>query len=238
MTIQPADLLVHGANVLLLVSYSVRNILWLRWFAVASALTVVPYFLMQQHILWPPVFWAGVLTAINLYQIARLYAERRPVVLSGDEQKLYDLGYQALRPREFLSLVDTGEWKDAAPGDQVLTEGEPVTAVSIAIAGKIEIGKQGQFLTIIEPGYVVGTALALTDAPSPLTASFTEAGRYIQWPLSQLRIFLDRKPDLRLAVHQHMNQDLARKLEVALSVAASGSAADPDPPHAPAHSQR
>ena len=86
MNIQPADLLVHGANVLLLVSYSVRNILWLRWFAVASAVTVVPYFLMQHHILWPPVFWAAVFTAINLYQIARLYAERRPVVLSADEQ--------------------------------------------------------------------------------------------------------------------------------------------------------
>src|SRR5215469_13317967 len=146
MNIQPADLLVHGANVLLLVSYSVRNILWLRWFAVASAVTVVPYFLMQDHILWPPVFWAAVFTAINLYQIARLYAERRPVVLTADEQKLYDLGYQSLRPREFLSLVEIGEWKDAAPGDQVLTEGEHVSAVTASIAGRIEIHKQGQFL--------------------------------------------------------------------------------------------
>jgi CRP-like cAMP-binding protein len=220
MNIQPADLLVHGANVLLLVSYSVRNILWLRWFAVASAVTVVPYFLMQQHVLWPPIFWAAVFTAINLYQIARLYAERRPVVLSADEQKLYDLGYQSLRPREFLSLVDIGDWKDAAPGDQVLTEGERVSAVTASIAGSIEIRKQGQFLMTIEPGYVVGTALALTDAPSPLTAAFADAGRYIQWPLEQLRVFLARKPDLRLAVHQHMNQDLARKLESALSVAA------------------
>jgi CRP-like cAMP-binding protein len=225
MNIQPADLLVHGANVLLLVSYSVRNILWLRWFAVASAVTVVPYFLMQHHILWPPVFWAAVFTAINLYQIARLYAERRPVVLSADEQKLYDLGFRTLRPREFLSLVDTGDWKDAAPGDPVLAEGERVSAVTIAIAGSIEIRKQGQFLTTIPPGYVVGTALALTDAPSPLTASFAEAGRYIQWPLAQLRIFLEHKPDLRLAVHQHMNQDLARKLEAVLS-AATGRATE------------
>ncbi|MGN6453075.1 MAG: hypothetical protein ACTHL7_08425, partial [Steroidobacteraceae bacterium] len=84
MTIDPINLLVHFANVLLLISYSVRSMLWLRWFAVASALTVVPYYLAQEKVLWPPVAWAAVFTAITLYQIARLYAARRPVVLSED----------------------------------------------------------------------------------------------------------------------------------------------------------
>jgi hypothetical protein len=36
---------IHGANVLLLVAYSVRDVLWLRLFAVASALVAIPYFL-------------------------------------------------------------------------------------------------------------------------------------------------------------------------------------------------
>jgi CRP/FNR family transcriptional regulator, cyclic AMP receptor protein len=162
--IHPIDLLVHFANVLLLISYSVRSMLWLRWFAVASALTVVPYYVAQEKILWPPVYWAVVFMTINVYQIARLYAARRPVVLSADDQKLYDLGFQALRPREFLSLVLIGEWKDGRAGDQVLSEGERVSAVSIAIAGTIEISRQGQSLAAMKPGHVIGTALALTDA--------------------------------------------------------------------------
>ena len=33
------DYLVHFSNILMLVSYSVRDILWLPWFAVAPALT-------------------------------------------------------------------------------------------------------------------------------------------------------------------------------------------------------
>jgi hypothetical protein len=41
------DYLVHFSNVLMLVAYSVRDILWLRWFAVAAALTNIPYFLLQ-----------------------------------------------------------------------------------------------------------------------------------------------------------------------------------------------
>ena len=78
---QPTDYLVHFSNILLLVAYSVRDMLWLRWFAVAAALTNIPYFLVQDYVLWPPVLWASVFTAINLYQIARIYRERRPVVL-------------------------------------------------------------------------------------------------------------------------------------------------------------
>lgn len=217
MTIQPINLLVHFANVLLLISYSVRSMLLLRWFAVASALTVVPYYLLQEKVLWPPVSWAVVFTVINLYQIARLYAERRPVVLSPDEQKLYALGFQALRPREFLSLATIGQWRDAQTGDRLLTEGERVSAVRMAISGDVEARRAGQSLTVMKPGQIIGTALALTDTPSSVSASFVENGRYIEWPLEQLRTFLDRRPELRLALQRQVSQDLARKLETALS---------------------
>jgi hypothetical protein len=47
VNIHVIDYLVHFSNMLLLVSYSVRDILWLRWFAVAAALTNIPYFLCQ-----------------------------------------------------------------------------------------------------------------------------------------------------------------------------------------------
>ena len=37
----------HVANILLLVAYSVRDILWLRLFAVAASLIALPYFILQ-----------------------------------------------------------------------------------------------------------------------------------------------------------------------------------------------
>src|SRR5688572_22162219 len=162
MDIPAINYLVHFSNILLVVSYSVRDILWLRWFAVAAALTNIPYFLLQGTVLWPPVLWALVFTAINLYQIARLYNERRPVVLSGDEQKLYELGFSSLRPREFVSLSLVGEWKNAEPGKRVVTEGEPVSSVCIAISGTAEVRKQGERIGTLRPGHIIGNALALT----------------------------------------------------------------------------
>ena len=213
MSFQPADYLVHLSNLLLLVSYSVRDILWLRWFAVAGAMTNVPYYLVQNDVLWPPVLWAGVFTAINLWQIGRIYLERRPVVLSAEEQKLYDFGFHVLRPREFVSLVLAGEWRNAAPGEAVLAEGEPVTAVAIPISGSLEVRREGRRVGALGPGNLVGTALALTGEPSQIEARFVEAARYIRWPLQHLRAFADRRPELRLALQRFVNRDLARKVE-------------------------
>jgi hypothetical protein len=213
MGLQPADYLVHFSNLLLLVSYSVRDILWLRWFAVAAALTVIPYYLAQPVVLWPPVLWGSVFMAINLWQIARIYLERRPVVLSADEQTLYDMGFRALRPREFVSLVMTGEWKDAEPGEKVVDEGRPVGAVCVAISGIAEVRRQGSVIAELGPGNLIGTALALTGEVSPIEARFVERARYVRWPLGNLRAFADRRPELRLALQRFINKDLAHKVE-------------------------
>jgi hypothetical protein len=213
-----AEYLVHFSNILMLVSYSVRDILWLRWFAVAAALTNIPYFLLQRDVLWPPVLWALVFTTINLFQIARIYLERRPVVLSADEQRLYDMGFRSLRPREFVSLTLVGEWKDGVAGNRILTEGQPVASICIAISGSLDVHRQSEYLTTLQPGQIIGTTLALTGGVSPVDAAFTGRARYICWPLSGIRAFLDRRPELRVTLQGLVNRDLAGKVERLLSV--------------------
>jgi len=217
MNMHAIDYLVHFSNILMLASYSVRDILWLRWFAVAAALTNIPYFLLQGTVLWPPVLWALVFTAINLYQIARLYLERRLVVLSQDEQKLYELGFRSLRPREFVSLSLVGEWKNAEAGEKVMTEGEPVSSLCIPITGSADVRRRGERIGAVRPGNIIGTALALTGEPSPVEVTFTEPTRYMRWSLPSLRRFMDKRPDLRVTLRGLVNRDLAGKLERLLS---------------------
>jgi CRP-like cAMP-binding protein len=150
---------------------------------------------------------------INLYQIARIYLERRPVVLSADEQKLYDLGFQTLRPREFVSLSLVGEWKSAEAGERIVTEGEHVSSVCIPISGSTEVRMHGKRIGTLRPGQLIGTGLALTGEPSPVEMTFAEPARYMRWSLPSLRRFVDRRPDLRVTLQGLVNRDLAGKLE-------------------------
>ena len=212
MPTHPAEYLIHIANLLFLISYSVRDILWLRWFAVAGGLTSIPFFLVQATILWPPVLWAVIFMTMNLYHIWRLYLERRPVVLSADEQRLYDLGFTAIRPREFLSLAMVGTWTDAPEGKRMLTAGERTDDVCVAIEGTVEMSRDGRKIGELAPGQLIGVTMMLTGEPSPTDAHFATPGRYIRWSRTALRTFLDRRPELRTALLSLAKQDIARKL--------------------------
>lgn len=216
MQISYADYLVHLSNFLLLISYSVRDILWLRWFAVAAAFIVMPYYLAQSTVLWPPVVWGGVFAAINLYQIALIYWERRPVQLNAEEQALYDMAFRSIRPRDFVSLLMVGEWKDAEPGDRLLATGKATDAIFIAISGDLEIRKGPTVIGRLQPGETIGLALAFTEEPSSVDAAFLTAGRYAKWPIANLRGFLDKKPDIRAALQRHVNTELAKRVRDAV----------------------
>jgi hypothetical protein len=62
------------ANVLLLVGYSIRQVLWLRLLAAAASLIATPYYAGQPTALWPPIIWNIAFAAINLFQSWRLYS--------------------------------------------------------------------------------------------------------------------------------------------------------------------
>lgn len=206
------DYLAHASNLMMLVSYSVKDILWLRWFAVAASIAIIPYYLLQSTTLWPPVVWACVFTAINLYQIVLLYLQRRPVKLNAEEQTLYDLSFSPLNLREFVDLVSLGTWHSADHDEQIIAEGAPASVIAIAISGDVTIAHSKQVIGTIEPGLVVGTALALTGNPSPVAAIAQPGARFIQWNATELRTFVDKRPELRTALSSLVNAELARKV--------------------------
>jgi CRP-like cAMP-binding protein len=207
------DYLVHFSNILMLVSYSVRDILWLRWFAVAAALTNIPYFLLQDTVLcrrFSGHWYSRPLISTR----SRAYIwNAAPWCFPKTNRNSTTWGSSRCGPREFLSLVLAGEWKNAAAGDQVLTEGKAVSSICVAVSGTVQFRKQGKDLVSLKPGHLIGTALALVGDPSPVDATFTDSGRYMCWPLHNIRSFLDRRPELRVNLQSLVNRDLAGKLE-------------------------
>jgi CRP-like cAMP-binding protein len=66
----------HAANILLLVAYSVRDILWLRLFAVAASLIALPYFILQPEPLWEPIMQILSIGAWTTVEIGERMLER------------------------------------------------------------------------------------------------------------------------------------------------------------------
>ena len=203
---------IHAANILLLVAYSVRDILWLRLFAVAASLISLPYFVLQPTPQWAPIAWSVVFAGINSFQSWRLYLERRPVKLTADEEEVRRLAFAQLPTRKVLQLVSLGSWTTAAPGERLIEHGTPAGTIALVVCGKVSVSKHGRVLSELGAGDIVGSALVLSGAPAEVDAVTMEAVRALRWEVATLRRYLEADPETRIVFQRKLARDLAGKL--------------------------
>jgi Popeye protein conserved region len=203
---------IHAANVLLLVAYSVRDILWLRLFAVAASLISIPYFVLQPTMLWAPLSWSVVFAAINLLQSWRLFIERRPVKLTPEEEDIRRLVFRDLRPRKVLQVLSIGSWTTLQVGERLIESGKRPETVSLIVRGKVRVTRDGRVLGELIAGDVVGSALILSGIPAEMDAIVVEPGRAMSWEVGTLERYLTANPETRTILLQHVARDLAEKV--------------------------
>ena len=205
-----ADLLVHGSNLILLLAYTTRDMLWLRYLALAAAVTIIPYYVIQPEVLWPPIVWSAVYAGVHTYHIAALLRERRPVQMSPDEERLHALSFPSLEPALFLRLLRLGEWEDAPVGTEFDLERESVLLLT---EGRVEASRSGAQVGHIQPGELVGVALALEGEPDwVFDLSAATPVRFVRWSRADLEAEMEKSPHIRAACTSLVNHDLARKL--------------------------
>jgi hypothetical protein len=204
---------IHAANVLLLVAYSVRDILWLRLFAVGAALISIPYFVLQPTTLWAPLSWSVVFAAINLLQSWRLFIERREVKLTPEEEDIRRLVFRDLPPRKVLQVLSIGCWTTLEVGQRLIEQGKLPETVSLIVRGKVRVTRDGRVLGDLMAGDFVGSALILSGIPAEVDAVTVEPGRAMRWEVGALERYLTANPETRTVMLQHVARDLAAKVE-------------------------
>jgi hypothetical protein len=205
----------HAANILLLVAYSVRDILWLRLFAVAASLISLPYFILQPEPLWEPIIWSGVFAAINSFQSWRLFMERRPVKLTLEEEEIRRLIFSDLPSRKVLQILSLGAWGTVAIGERMLERGKSVEAIAVIVRGKVLVTRDDRVLGEFVAGHIVGSALLVSGVTSDVDAVVVEPVRCMRWEVEPLERYLAANPEARIVLQKHLARDLAGKMVAA-----------------------
>jgi membrane protein implicated in regulation of membrane protease activity len=201
----------HAANLLLLVAYSVRDILWLRLFAVASALIAIPYFVLQPAPLWVPIVWSSVFAAINLFQSWRLFVERRPVKLTPEEEQVRRLAFEDLPPRKVLQVLSVGSWTTVESGERMMERGKCPEAILLIVRGTVRVARNEGVLGDLVAGNFVGSVLQLSGTPAEVDAVAIEPVRALRWEVETLERYLSANPEVRIVLQRHLARDLAGK---------------------------
>jgi CRP-like cAMP-binding protein len=202
---------IHGANLLMVVAYSVRDILWLRLFALAASLISIPYFVFQPTPLWAPLCWSILFVLINLVQSVRLLAERRPVKLTAEEKEVCRI-FAELPPRKVLQILSLGYWINSECGQQLIQHDKSIDSISLIVRGKVQIARDNRPLAHLSAGNLVGSALLLSGVPADVDAFVVEPLRAVRWEVKALEQYLTANPETRIVMQRHLARDLAGKV--------------------------
>jgi CRP-like cAMP-binding protein len=212
--------LVNFSNIVFLAAFSVRDVLKLRLLAIVGDALTLPYYYFQNEKLWPPIFWAGAFIIVNGVRSVATAWERRPVVLSGQEEQLYRVAFSCIDKREFLRLVSLVRWVDCSPGEVILEKGEQIAHAIVLISGNAEAILGNKTRLAIRPGQLVGDASAYSGLANPVDIVACDTVALAKWELRHLTEFTASRPDLRANLLRIVSRDLAAKLH---DVAAAGS---------------
>jgi hypothetical protein len=202
----------HAANILLLIAYSVRDILWLRLFAVAASLISLPYFIRQPEPLWEPIIWSSVFAAINSFQAWRIFVERRPVKLTPEEEEIRRLVFPDLPSRQVLQILSIGVWANLEIGERMLERGKSVKAISVIVRGKVRVTRDDRVFGEFVAGHIVGSALLLSGVTADVDAVVVEPVRCMRWEVEPLDRYLAANPETRIVLQKYLARDLAGKV--------------------------
>lgn len=205
--------LLHLANAIYLVSYAVKEILWLRLLTCLAGVATLVGLLVAE--VAPPrelIAWQIVFFAINLARLVQLVHERRPVPLSPDAKKLAKSVFPSLRPRELVRLLEVGELLEHPPGHPVIQKGEPLAHLAIVIDGTARVQLADARTIDLAHGAFIGELSYLTGKPPAANVVAGERLRIVRWPTAALRAYLEDEPDTRTAMQLVLGADLATKL--------------------------
>lgn len=210
------DLMANAAYVLILISFLMRDILWLRTFSLLATFIVVPYYLLQTQPLWPCIAWNIALAVINSYWIVRLSLERRPVHFTQEEQRLYDKALRAMLPRDARRLFQAGTSKSVASGETIVTQGQPLNQLFLITGGDFTVEMDGMVVDEIGEGRFIGSYSFLKGVknfPAPVFFKATKPSRLIVWQNEDLRSLIGDDSKLSMAVEASLGLELAQFLD-------------------------
>lgn len=214
------DILVSLGNVAYLISYSVRDILWLRILSTVGGLLLMSYYALQPTPLWVPFAWGAAFQAVNGYWIVKLLLERRPVHFSDEERRIYRTALRNMSERDAFKLFRCGTWSTAAAGTNLLTQGQAERTLSLIVQGNVSLKDDGRVIDTLGDGRFLGATAFLSrggEVASPVTVTTTVPTRIVAWPLAVLEAQFASDADLEIALEASLGLDLLHFVKSARS---------------------
>lgn len=203
----------HLAFGLIAFSFLVKDILYLRLVSVVASLFSVLYnFYIPAEPMWIAIGWNIIFILLNLYHVAVIIYEKRPVDMTDKEKELYETMFKGLTPVEFLKITKVAEWKKFNTPLPIITQGKPVKDLILIYNGTVDVLVNDNKVAELKDGQFVGEMSFLTEKPATATCRVEHNAECLVWPQQDFKDLLKRNPSLYFTIQSLLSEQVSNNL--------------------------
>jgi len=203
------DLIGHLAFGLIAFSFLVKDILWLRLVSIlASAFGMAYNYFIPANPMWIAIGWNGIFIGLNLYHIAVLVYEKRPVHMNPKDKELYQTLFKDMTPVEYLKISKIARWKKFAAGDVMIRQEHMVTDLILIYNGTVDVMVRDKKVAELRDGQFVGEMSFLTEKSATATCVAKHDTECLVWKQPEFKDLLKRNPSLYYTIQSLLSNQL------------------------------
>ena len=191
----------------------VKDILYLRILSILASLFSVLYnFYIPVEPMWLAINWNIIFVLVNIYHIAVIIYEKRPVKMSSKEKELHETMFRGLTPVEFLKITKIAQWKKYKTPLPIITQGKPVKDLILIYNGLVDILVNDNKVAELKDGQFVGEMSFLTEKPATATCKVAHTTECLVWPQKDFKDLLKRNPSLYFTIQSLLSEQVSNNL--------------------------
>ena len=199
----------HLAFGLIAFSFLVKDILWLRVVSILASLFSVLYnFYIPAQPMWLAINWNIVFVLVNLYHIAVIIYEKRPIKMAPKDKELYETLFRDLSPVEYLKISKVAQWKVFKSGETIIRQEHLVPDLILIYNGTVDVAVDGKMVAQLKDGQFVGEMSFLTEKSATATCIVKHDAECLVWKQKEFKDLLKRNPSLYYTIQSLLSNQL------------------------------
>jgi len=199
----------HLAFGLIAFSFLVKDIFWLRIVSILASLFSVFYnYVIPPEPMWIPIGWNFVFVALNLYHIAVIIYEKRPIKMEPKDKELYETLFKEMSPVEYLKVSKVADWKRYKSGATLIRQEHLVKDLILLYNGTVDVAVDGKKVAELKDGQFVGEMSFLTEKSATATCIVKHDSECLVWKQREFKELLKRNPSLYYSIQSLLSNQL------------------------------
>ena len=199
----------HLAFGLIAFSFLVKDILWLRIVPILASLFSVFYnWVIPIEPMWIAIHWNFVFIILNLYHIAVIIYEKRPIKMAPKDKELYETLFKDLSPVEYLKISKVAQWKTFKSGETIIRQEHLVPDLILIYNGTVDVVVENKKVAELKDGQFVGEMSFLTEKTATATCIVKHNTECLVWKQPEFKELLKRNPSLYYTIQSLLSNQL------------------------------